>query len=123
MRVLSESAAPEAAHAIDMFTYRAARELAALAGVLEGLDTLVFTAGIGEHASKVRSAICKRAAWLGVALDEAANAANAAVISVPGSKVIVRVMPTDENLMIARHTLNLVGGPNRLGLPPKTSVS
>jgi acetate kinase len=93
-----------------MFTYRAARELAALAGVLGGLDTLVFTAGIGEHAPDVRAAICKRAAWLGVALDEAANVANAAVISSGSSAVTVRVIPTDENLMIARHTLRLLEG-------------
>ncbi|MDR0478471.1 MAG: acetate/propionate family kinase [Burkholderiaceae bacterium] len=108
MRTLEQSAAPEAAHAIDLFTYRAARELAALAGVLGGLDALVFTAGIGEHAPGVRAAICRRAAWLGVALDEAANAANAAVISSDQSRVTVRVIPTDENLMIARHTLNLL---------------
>ena len=108
MRELEQSTAPEAAHAIDLFTYRAAREVAALAGVLGGLDTLVFTAGIGEHAPGVRAAICKRAAWLGIALDEAANTANAAVISSPQSVVTVRVIPTDENLMIARHTLGLL---------------
>ena len=107
VRKLEQSAAPEAAHALELFAYRAARELAALAGVLGGLDTLVFTAGIGEHAPGVRAAICRRAAWLGVTLDDAANAANADVISAsaPGqSAVTVRVIPTDENLMIARHT-------------------
>jgi acetate kinase len=110
MRTLTQSAAPQAAHAIDLFAYRAARELAALAGVLGGLDTLVFTAGIGEHAPNVRAAICRRAAWLGIALDEAANAADEAVISSRQSAVTVRVIPTDENLMIARHTLSLLGG-------------
>jgi acetate kinase len=110
MRELEQSADPHAAHAVDMFTYRAGRELAALSGVLGGLNTLVFTAGIGEHAPAVRAAICQRAAWLGVALDPAANAANAAVISSSQSRVIVRVIPTDENLMIARHTLRLLEG-------------
>jgi acetate kinase len=108
MRTLEQSSDPHAAHAIHMFTYRAAREIAALSGVLGGLDALVFTAGIGEHAPDVRAAICQRAAWLGVALDPAANAANAAVISSDSSKVTVRVIPTDENLMIARHTLSLL---------------
>ncbi|MDR2990822.1 MAG: acetate/propionate family kinase [Burkholderiaceae bacterium] len=110
MRELTQSADPHAVQAVNMFTYRAARELAALAGVLGGLDTLVFTAGIGEHAPDVRAAICKHAAWLGVALDEAANVANAAVISNGSSAVTVRVIPTDENLMIARHTLRLLEG-------------
>jgi acetate kinase len=111
VRTLEQSTAPEAAHALDLFAYRAAREIAGLAGVLGGLDTLVFTAGIGENAPGVRAAICQRAAWLGIALDEAANAANAAVISAhePGkSAVAVRVIPTDENLMIARHTRALL---------------
>jgi len=112
VRELEQSAAPEAAYALDLFAYRAARELAALAGVLGGLDMLVFTAGIGEHAAGVRAAICRRAAWLGIALDEAANAADADVISTPASgrsAVTVRVIPTDENLMIARHTRTLLG--------------
>ncbi|RXV67773.1 acetate/propionate family kinase [Burkholderia stabilis] len=104
MRTLLASDAPSAAHAVELFAYRAARELAALAGVLGGLDTLVFTAGIGEHAPRVRERICSRAAWLGVVLDDAANAAGLPVISSDASRVTVRVIPTDENLMIARHT-------------------
>ncbi|MDR2853443.1 MAG: acetate/propionate family kinase [Burkholderiaceae bacterium] len=108
VRELLQSRDPQAAHAIDLFNYRAAREIAALAGVLGGLDTLVFTGGIGEHAATVRSAICKRAGWLGVALDEQANAANAAIVSSPQSAVTVRVIATDENLMIARHTLHFL---------------
>ncbi|CAN7593570.1 acetate/propionate family kinase [Trinickia sp. LjRoot230] len=108
MRELTQSKTAEAAHAIDLFAYRSARELAALAGVLGGLDTLVFTAGIGEHAPNVRAAICQRAAWLGITLDEAANAANEAIVSDRRSAVTVRVIPTDENLVIARHTRNLL---------------
>ncbi|RQR58948.1 acetate/propionate family kinase [Burkholderia sp. Bp9126] len=104
MRTLLASDAPAAAHAIDLFAYRATRELGALAGVLGGLDTLVFTAGIGEHAPRVRERICRGAAWLGVELDDAANAAGRPVISSATSRVTVRVIPTDENLMIARHT-------------------
>ncbi|MGU7779005.1 acetate/propionate family kinase [Burkholderia sp. PU8-34] len=104
MRELLASDAPSAAHAIDLFAYRAARELGALAGVLGGLDTLVFTAGIGENAPRVRERICRAAAWLGVALDDAANDANRPVISGAASRVTVRVIRTDENLMIARHT-------------------
>ncbi|RQS97018.1 acetate/propionate family kinase [Burkholderia seminalis] len=104
MRTLLASDAPSAAHAVELFAYRAARELAALAGVLGGLDALVFTAGIGEHAPRVRERICSRAAWLGIVLDDAANAAGLPVISSDASRVTVRVIPTDENLMIARHT-------------------
>jgi acetate kinase len=110
MRTLLASDAPSAAHAVDLFAYRAARELAALAGVLGGLDTLVFTAGIGENASAVRERICRAAAWLGVELDDAANAGNRPVILNGASRVTVRVIPTDENLMIARHTRRLLDG-------------
>jgi acetate kinase len=68
------------------------------------LDGLVFTAGIGEHAPQIRAAVCGRLAWLGLKLDNAANAAGAACISTPDSKVEVRVIATDEEAMIARHT-------------------
>jgi acetate kinase len=104
MRTLLASKAAAATHAIDLFAYRAAREIAALSGVLGGLDTLVFTAGIGEHAPPVRERICRLAAWLGIELDDAANQDNCAEISSAASRVSVRVIPTDENLMIARHT-------------------
>jgi len=108
MRALLDSDVPAAAHAVDLFAYRAARELASLAGALGGLDTLVFTAGIGENAPPVRERICRAAAWLGIALDDAANAGNRPVISAGASRVTVRVVPTDENLMIARHTRTLL---------------
>ncbi|MGS0891457.1 acetate/propionate family kinase [Burkholderia stagnalis] len=118
MRTLLASDAPLAAHAVELFAYRAARELAALAGVLGGLDTLVFTAGIGEHAPRVRELICARAAWLGIALDGAANAASRPVISRDASRVAVRVIPTDENLMIARHTRRVLDDGRFPASPP-----
>jgi acetate kinase len=108
MRTLLASDAPAARHAIELYTYRIARELAALAGVLGGLDLLVFTAGIGEHAARIRERVCRRAAWLGIALDDEANACGNAIVSAPASRVTVRVIPTDENLMIARHTRQLL---------------
>ena len=91
--------------AIELYVFRIAREAAALAGSRGGLDGFVFTAGIGEHAAPIRAAVCKRLAWLGVSMDPAANAAHAARISSTDSRVAVRVIPTDEEAMIARHTL------------------
>lgn len=105
MRVLSESGVSEAEEAIDLFTWRIARETAALATSMGGLDGIVFTAGIGENHADVRSRICRQLAWLGVKVDELANSANAPVISLPASRVKVRVIPTDEERMIALHTL------------------
>ena len=81
--------------------------MGALMVSLEGLDCLVFTAGIGENDPVIRAAICARLAWTGLVLDEAANAANAPVISSPESRVIVRVIPTDEERQIALHTFSL----------------
>ena len=104
MRVLLESSSPHAREAIELFCYRAAREIGSLAAALGGLDALVFTAGIGERAAAVRAAICDQSGWLGVVLDEAANRDHRAVISAPGSKVTVCVIPTDEEIVIARHT-------------------
>ncbi|GAB0119938.1 acetate/propionate family kinase [Acidisoma sp. 7E03] len=109
VRTLQESDAPEARQALDLFVYRVAWEAGALVSVLGGLDGLVFTAGIGEHSAGLRAEICARLAWLGVRLDAAANAAHAAVISLPDSAVSVRVIPTNEELMIARHVLGLLG--------------
>jgi len=108
MRALLASDDPRAREAVELFVYRIAQQAGALASALGGLDGLVFTAGIGEHAAPVRAMVCARLAWLGVALDERANAANAAVISAPESRVAVRVIPTDEETMIARHTLATV---------------
>lgn len=109
VRTLQESEAPEARQALDLFVYRVAWEAGALVSVLGGLDGLVFTAGIGEHSAALRAEICARLAWLGVRLDAAANAAHATVISLPDSAVSVRVIPTNEELMIARHVLALLG--------------
>jgi len=95
--------------AIDLFIYRAAGELGRLAAALGGLDCIVFTAGIGEHAPHIRAGICERSAWLGVRLDEGANRDNASRINAEGSAVSVLVLPTNEEAMVARHTAELVG--------------
>jgi acetate kinase len=108
MRVLIASHDPRAREALDLFSYRIAFELAGLTGALGGVDGLVFTAGIGERAPSIRAEICDRLAWLGVRLDPARNAANAASISSSDSKVEVRVIATDEEAMIARHTKAVV---------------
>jgi acetate kinase len=104
MRVLLSSAADSAAEAIDLFVYRIARELGSLSAALGGLDALVFTGGIGENAAAIRARVCADARWLGLQLDEAANARSAPRISQAGSAVSAWVIPTDEDLMIARHT-------------------
>jgi acetate kinase len=105
MRVLLADGGEAAREAIELFVYRIAREASALAGSLGGLDGLVFTAGIGEHVAEIRAAVCRRLAWLGLAIDPDANQAHAACISTPGSRVSVRVIPTDEEAMIAAHTI------------------
>jgi acetate kinase len=108
MRALLASDAPAAAEAVELFCYRVARELGSLAAALGGLDALVFTAGIGEHAAPVRERICRQAEWLGVRLDAAANERNAVHISAAGSAVDVLVLPTNEEWMIARHVTALL---------------
>ena len=108
MRTLLASDDPHAADAIALFVYRISRELGSLAAALGGLDALVFTAGIGEHAAEIRRRVCEQAAWLGVQVDEAANAAGAARITIPGSRASAWMIPTDEDLMIARHTWHLI---------------
>jgi len=115
MRDLLASHEPAAAEAVEVFAYSVARHAGALASVLCGLDGIVFTAGIGEKAASVRADICDRLAWLGIELDEEANAHNAAVISTQASRVRVRVIPTDEERMIAIHLLELLGGMAALG--------
>jgi acetate kinase len=97
-----------AAEAIDLFCYQAKKFLGAFAAVLGGLDTLIFTGGIGEHAAPVRGRICEGLAFLGIALDEERNNAHAPVISRDGAPAVVRVMKTNEDVMIARHTYRLV---------------
>ena len=104
MRVLLESKEPSAKLAVDYFVYRAAKEIGALAAVLGGIDAIVFTAGIGENSAEVRRRICEASAWLGIEVDPAANEAKATKISTHESKVSAWVIPTNEELMIARHT-------------------
>ena len=104
MRVLLASQDPAAKQAIDLFVYRITRELGSLAAVLGGIDALVFTGGIGEHAAPIRARICRDACWLGLVLDEAANEHGGPRISKEGSGLSAWVVPTDENLMVARHT-------------------
>jgi len=109
MRDLLRRNEPEARLAVEYFVYRAAKEIGALAAVLGGIDGLVFTAGIGENSPEIRARICESSAWLGVELDAEANAANRVSISTLQSKVSVRVIPTNEELIIARHTGALLG--------------
>jgi len=111
MRTLLASHDPRAKDAIDLFVYRIARETGALTSSLGGLDGFVFTAGIGEHAPAIRARVCARLTWLGVVLDPDANDRNATLISAPASRIAVRVIPTDEEAMIARHTLDTIGAP------------
>jgi acetate kinase len=108
MRALLASSAPAAREAVDLFVYRIGRELGSLAAALGGLDALVFTAGIGEHAAEIRARVCQDAKWLGVALDPDANARGGPRITRVGAAVSAWVVPTDENLMIARHTRALI---------------
>jgi acetate kinase len=90
--------------AVEVFLYRIRRELGSLAAALGGIDALVFTAGIGENAPVIRSRVCGDASWLGVEMDEVANSAGQRCISTASSRVTVRVIPTNEELMIAHHT-------------------
>jgi acetate kinase len=111
MRDLLDRSEPEARLAVDYFIYRIAKEIGALASVLGGVDGLVFTAGIGENSAEIRRRICRSCAWLGVEMDENLNSSKGPKISTPMSKLSVWVIPTNEELMIARHTgslLNLV---------------
>jgi len=117
MRTLLASDSERAREAIDVYVYRIGRELGSLAAALGGVDAMVFTAGIGENAAAIRARVCRQAAWLGVTLDEEANLGAlglvegaSARISAADSRVAVWVIPTDEELMIARHTRRLVMG-------------
>lgn len=108
MRTLLASDDPCAKEAIELFVYRIGREIGSLAAALSGLDALVFTAGIGEHSAAIRAKVCHQAKWLGLELDDSANETGSKRISSSNSKISVWILPTDENLMIARHTLRLV---------------
>ena len=113
MRTLLASDDRRAAEAVDLFAFRIARETGALAVTLGGLDGLVFTAGIGEHAPEVRRRACQHLHWLGVDIDAVANAQGGPQISSDESRVSVWVIPTDEETMIARHTLALLDEADR----------
>jgi len=121
MRDLLDSTAPLAGLAVDYFVFRILREAGALAAVLGGLDAFVFTAGIGEKATAVRSRVGQGLAWLGLEMDEAANARHGPCISTAGSRVSAWVVPTDEELMIARHTLECVEAGRGADLPRRGS--
>jgi acetate kinase len=110
MRTLLASDDPHARFAVELFTYRIGRELGSLAAALGGIDALVFTGGIGERAGLVRDRVCRRAGWLGLELDPGANGKDGPRISVDASRVAAWVIPTDEELMIARHTFALLPG-------------
>jgi acetate kinase len=109
VRALLESKEPGAKLALDLYVYRIGRELGSLAAALGGLDALVFTAGIGENAVSIRERVCRDAAWLGVELDAAANRTGGPCITTGRSRVTAWVIPTNEELMIARHTLRVIG--------------
>jgi len=109
MRDLLGKDQPDARLAVDYFVYRAAKEVASLGAVLQGIDALVFTAGIGENSAEIRHRICDALGWLGVELDSEANKKRGPKISRPSSKVSAWVIPTNEELMIARHTGSLLG--------------
>jgi acetate kinase len=108
MRTLLASSEARARLAIDLYCYRIRREIGSLAAALGGLDALVFTGGIGENAVAIRDRVCHDAAWLGVELDPAANAAGGPRISMPGARASAWAIPTNEELMIARHTRRLL---------------
>jgi acetate kinase len=110
MRDLQSSLEPAAKLAVDYFVHRVALHAGMLAAALGGLDAFVFTAGIGEHSSEIRARIAERLGWLGVDLDPAANRAKKTLISRPLSRVALYVVPTDEEVMIARHTHSIVWG-------------
>jgi acetate kinase len=110
VRELEKSADPKAAFALEYFVYRCGLLAGMLTAALRGLDAFIFTAGIGENSPTMRARIADRLSWLGVWLDAGANAASSSMISRKDSRVAVYVIPTNEELMIARHTLELIGG-------------
>jgi acetate kinase len=122
MRELETSTDPRAAFAVDYFVYRIGLNAGMLAAALQGLDAFVFTAGIGENSVSIRARIAEKLAWLGVALDPAANGKHAGKISRPDSRVPVYVVPTDEELMIAQHTLALLSS-RRPSTQPREKAS
>jgi acetate kinase len=108
VRQLLDSDDVRACEAIDLFVYRAAREIGSLAAASGGLDALIFTAGIGEHAAQIRARICEQSAWLGIRLDQESNRRGGQRISTTDSAISVWVIPTNEELMVARHSFALI---------------
>ena len=108
VRELEASNDPKAKEALELFCYRAARELLALCVALKGVDVIIFTAGIGEHSAFVRNKICAWLSWLGVSIDPESNKNNATIISNKNSKITVAVIPTNEELMIVNHTIKFL---------------
>lgn len=113
MRELLASESLAARQAVELFVYRILRDVGALTAMLGGLDGMVFTGGIGEHAAPVRAMVAEGLGWLGAQLDVEANAASEPVISTPDSGIALRVIPTDEEAMITAHTYDLLEGPSR----------
>jgi len=108
MHTLLDSDEPQAKEAVDLFVYRVGREIGSLVAALGGLDALIFTGGIGENSAEIRAKICQWTEWLGLELDVSANEAGAPCISMPNSKLSAWVVNTDENRMIAEHTLQQI---------------
>ena len=117
MRTLLASDDPAAKEAVALFVYRIGRELGSMAAALGGIDALVFTAGIGEHAAEIRRRVCEDATWLGVNLDESKNLMGGTLITCAGSRTSAWVIPTDEDLMIVRHAWTLLN-PEAAALDP-----
>ncbi len=109
-RDIEFSTDPKAMEAMDLVIYRIIQETGSIAAAIGGLDGIVFTAGVGEHSPIIRARVCQSMAWLGIELDEEANEKNALVITKPSSKIKVMVVPTDEELMIAKHTRRALNG-------------
>jgi acetate kinase len=108
MRVLLDSDDPNAREAVDLFVYRIAKEIGALTMAIGGIDALVFTAGIGEHSAEIRKRVIEQVAWLGITLSPEANLGNGPCLSTPDSAVSAWSIPTNEELMIARHTQAMI---------------
>jgi acetate kinase len=125
VRDLLASADPRAALALDVFTYRLGLLAASLAAAMGGVDGFVFTAGIGENSPDIRERAADRLAWLGLELDRAANRKGRPLISTRGSRIACYVIPTDEELMIGRHTLSMLRalGQDAQGATPRILTS
>ncbi len=108
MRTLLASDDPKAREAVELFAFSISRQIAAMANSLDGLELIVFTGGIGEHSPELRAMVASRLRWLGVKLDGEANAENVERIDDPHSAIELRVIPTDEELMIARGTAQVL---------------